>query len=272
MSESVRVLGSVLVRNEDIFVERAIRNAAAFCDRIYAFDHQSDDHTWDALRGLAQELEHLEVRRTPRTTDSHRPFEPHAGTRTWVLGIDGDELYDPTGLARLRDQLLDGRHEDVFRLKAHVLNCDALDLEAGTASGFMAPPSRPVTKLFNLAAVESWSGCSQRLHDGRPHFRPGFAWDSMRYLSHTLSWEHDPLRCLHACFLPRSSCEGEREPRRNVNETGEWDRSAVGLLKRKLRQHSPPNAVAALHREGTNWKREWYARGERVTVDATPFI
>lgn len=272
MSDSVRVLGSVLVRNEDLFVERAIRNAAAFCDRIFAFDHLSHDETWSTLQRLARELEHLEVSRTPRTTDSHKPFEPYAGTRTWVLGIDGDELYDADGLSRLRNQLLGGGHEDVFRLKAHVLNCDALNLEEGTASGFMAPPSRPVTKLFNLAAVDSWTGCSQRLHDGRPQFRPGFEWESMRYLSDTRSWQDDPLRCLHACFLPRSSREVEGAPRKNVNETGEWDRSAVGLLKRKLRQHSPPNAVAALHREGTNWKREWYARGERVTVDATPFL
>jgi hypothetical protein len=272
VNKPVRVLGSVLVRNEDLFVERAIRNAAAFCDRIYAYDHLSNDETWDILRRLARELEHLEIRRTPRTADSHKPFEPHAGTRTWVLGIDGDELFDEAGLARLREQLLAGEHEDVFRLKAHVLNCEAFDEDDGTASGYMAPPSRPVTKLFNLAAVDSWSGCSERLHDGHPQFRPGYHWESLRFLSDTLRWEEDPLRCLHLCFMARSSRESEGASRRNVNETGEWDRSAMGMLKRKLRRHTAPNAVAALHREGTDWKREWYARGERVTVDAAPFI
>jgi hypothetical protein len=33
----------------------------------------------------------------------------------------------------------------------------------------------------------------------------------------------------------------------------------------------PPD-VAELHRAGTNWKREWYARGDLLTVDATPFL
>jgi hypothetical protein len=42
---SVRVVGIVLVRNEDMFVERAIRNVAAFCDRIHAVDHVSTDST-----------------------------------------------------------------------------------------------------------------------------------------------------------------------------------------------------------------------------------
>ena len=39
----MQVVGIVLVSNEDVFVERAIRNMAAFCDRIYAVDHLSSD-------------------------------------------------------------------------------------------------------------------------------------------------------------------------------------------------------------------------------------
>ena len=37
--DAVQIVGSVLVRNEDVFVERAIRNVAAFCDRIHVVDH-----------------------------------------------------------------------------------------------------------------------------------------------------------------------------------------------------------------------------------------
>jgi hypothetical protein len=43
------IVGSVLVRNEDVFLERAIRNVAAFCDRIFAVDHRSKDRTWEIL-------------------------------------------------------------------------------------------------------------------------------------------------------------------------------------------------------------------------------
>jgi hypothetical protein len=57
-----------------------------------------------------------------------------------------------------------------------------------------------------------------------------------------------------------------------INETGFYDRSLIGAVKRKLRGPWVPPDVAELHHAGTNWKREWYARGEAVTVDATPFL
>ena len=42
-SRRVRIVGSVLVRNEDTFVEQAIRNVVAFCDRIHVVDHCSTE-------------------------------------------------------------------------------------------------------------------------------------------------------------------------------------------------------------------------------------
>src|SRR2546423_15487382 len=59
-----QIVGSVLVRNEDVFVERAIRNVAKFCDRIHAVDHASNDGTWPTLQSLARELDKLDVRRS----------------------------------------------------------------------------------------------------------------------------------------------------------------------------------------------------------------
>ncbi len=82
-------MGSLLVRNEDVFVERAIRNIVTFCDRIYVFDHLSNDRTPDILRALAREFDHVELERSPRTTDSHRPLErsmraPRPGRSVWT--------------------------------------------------------------------------------------------------------------------------------------------------------------------------------------------
>jgi hypothetical protein len=189
-----------------------------------------------------------------------------------VLGVDGDELFDPAALARLREAVLGGEHADVFRLKGHVLNCDELDGEAATAAGYMAPPSRPITKLFYLGAVDRWTDVAERLHEGEIDFRPGYGWDSMRYLSETLGWDDDPLRCLHVCFVPRSSRDTGERDRPNLNETGKYERTVVGALKRRLGAPPIPNAVAELHRAGRSWKQDWYTRGPRVTVDATPFL
>jgi hypothetical protein len=268
----VRIVGSVLVRNEDLFVERAIRNVSDFCDRIHVVDHVSDDRTWSILRALTRELPHVEVRRARRASESHRTLERYVGTPTWVLGVDGDELFDPLALARLRAALLAGEHADVFRLKAHVLNCERIDGATLTAEGYMAPPARPVTKLFNLAAVESWTGCLERLHDGDVIFRPGYDWGSVRDLSESTTWQDDPLRCLHVCFLERSTRDRERgRERQNLNESDMFDRTPLGALRRRLRPRVPTQ-VAELHREGSSWKRSWYTRGRRLAVDAAPFL
>jgi glycosyltransferase involved in cell wall biosynthesis len=253
-----QIVGSVLVRNEDAFVERSIRNVAGFCDRIHAVDHVSTDRTWEILERLAAELDHLEVERSRNSATAHRLLAPYAGTATWVFGVDGDELYDPAGLQRLRTALLAGEHADVFRLKAHVLNCDELDEH--TAGGWLAPPSRPITKLFNFGAVESWKESPDPLQAGDVVFKAGQHWESRRDLADSTSWEDDPLRCLHVCFLPRSSAD-DGDARANLDESGAYDRGPFGALKRLVRP-----------RRNASWKHDWYARGEHVTVDAAPFL
>ena len=269
----MQVVGSVLVRNEDVFVERAIRNVASFCDEIHVVDHDSEDGTAEILCALANELDHVHVVRSKDAGISHRLLEPYAGTESWVLGVDGDELYDPSGLRTLRADLEGGAHDDVFRLKGHVLNCD--ELGGGNASGYMAPPSRPVTKLFNMAAVTSWKGCPERLHAGSALFRDGYGWDTMRYLSESTSWDSDPLRLLHVCFLKRSSRGGldPAEGRRSVAETGAFRQGVLGFPARlRFRRRSMDPRLKEYRREGRTWKREWYGRGERMTVDASPFL
>ena len=270
----MQIVGSVLVRNEDVFVAHAIRNVAAFCDRIHVVDHVSTDRTWDEIRSLAAEFDHIEPRRSRNSADAHRMLEQYAGTQTWVIGVDGDELYDAAGLERFRRDLLAGAHADVFRLKAHVLNCDDLDRATRTAVGWLAPPSRPVTKLFNFAAVESWTDSPDPLQAGRAAFKPGYEWETRRDLADTTTWESDPLRCLHVCFLRRSSADPDDGGvgRRNLDESREFDRGLIGSLKRRVRPPAPSPKLVELERQGKNWKREMYARGDRVTVDASPFL
>ena len=269
-----QIVGSVLVRNEDVFVEQSIRNVAGFCDRIHAVDHLSNDRTWEILRSLAAELDHLDVHRSRRSALAHELLEPYAGTATWVIGVDGDELYDPEGLALFRHELLAGAHADVFRLKAHVLNCDELDRAEGAASGWLAPPSRPITKFFNFGAVDSWRGIAEPLQGGDPDFRPGYHWEARRDLASSTAWDVDPLRCLHVCFVRRSSHDPADVGggRRSLAESREFDLGPLGTLRRLVRRPKPAPHILELEQQGRNWKQEWYARGERVTVDAAPFL
>ena len=263
------IVGIVLVRNEDVFVEQAIRNVAGFCDRIHAVDHVSTDGTWTILQWLEREYPQLDARRSHHAGDSHALLEPYAGTETWVFGVDGDELYDPERLAGFRQELLDGAYDSAFKVASNVLNCVELDQRRRSATGYLSPPSRSITKLYNFAAIDEWRGDgAERLHGGSIAFRDGYDESSVDNIGERLPWDETPLRCLHACFLQRSTAEparsGESYARPILEETQLQDRSLVGALKRRLKRRGIP--------EASTWKREKYMRGDLVTVDASPFF
>lgn len=270
----MQVVGISLVRNEDRFVRRALSNVASFCDRLLVADHMSTDGTPEVLRDLARELDHLEVRRIAHSAESHAMVEAFAGTDTWILAVDGDEVYDPAGLTRLRSDLEGGAHQDVFRLRPAGLHCEELDEETGSARGYLSPPSRPLVGLLNFAAIESWTGVrSERLHGGDIRFRNGFDLESWRHLGMDLGWDESPFRDLHVCFLRRSTVDPDVVPktgRPNLAETGAFRRDVLGPFERLA--HRMLGRRSARSREASDWKADKYRRGERVTVDASPFF
>jgi glycosyltransferase involved in cell wall biosynthesis len=270
----VQVVGIALVRNEDLHIAQAISNVAAFCDRIHAVDHMSTDGTWGALRALAAEFDHLDVRRARHTRESHRVLEPYAGTDTWVVRVDGDELYDPAGLERLRSALEGGEFNRAFRVQANVLHCASIDRATNVATGYLSPPSRPITSLFNFGALTSWTGGLERLEGGRTTFRPGHDWYSVDPLFERYSFDDSPLRYLHLCFLRRSSADAEivEHPRLTLSESGAHRRGLAGTLERAVRRPIVSASIQEVHRRGSTWKLEKYARGPLVEKDVAPFF
>jgi glycosyltransferase involved in cell wall biosynthesis len=270
----VQVVGISLVRNEDRFVRQALLNVAAFCDRILVADHMSTDGTPEILRELSSELDHLEVRRIAHSAESHTLIESFAGTDTWILSVDGDEIYEPAGLGRFRKQLEGGAFDGVFRVRPAGLHCDELDSSRALASGYLSPPSRPLVGLLNFAAIDGWSGVrAERLHGGDIAFRDGFDLDSWRHLGMELGWEESPFRTLHVCFLRRSSSDGDDVPetgRRNLAETRAFRRGLLGPIERFVRRVLRRDA--GQERQDSEWKAEKYRRGGRVTIDASTFF
>jgi len=262
----MEIVGVMLVHNEDVFVERALRNAAGFCDRIHVADHMSTDATWQIVEALAGSLDHVDAVRVRATGDSHALVEGYAGTDTWVFGIDGDELYDPVGLTRFREDLLAGAHQEHFSLKGNVLHVTELDRAAARASGYLAPPSRSVTKLFNFAGIDSWTACyRQYMHDGEIAFRPGYSRESLGLLGERQPWEESSLRCLHTCFLQRSSLDTSElavRGRPSPIDLGGKTRTRVSALLDRVRP--APTASA--------WKDEKYRQGELVARDVALFF
>ena len=264
---AMEVVGIVLVRDEDLFIEQAIRNVVGFCDRILVCDHGSKDQTPEILAHLAGEFpEKIEVHRVRHPGVSQELIAPLAGTRTWVFGVDGDELYDPDGLRTLRGQLEAGQYDDAWVLFGNVLNVKRLDRRNQTATGHLAPPCRSMTKLYNFRAIERWEGrCVERLHGGRLVFRSGFHEGLRRNLHEEVDWEHSVYRCLHLCFLRRSSLDVEVEgveARRNIMDRHAWSWGKLWrVFLSKLTGKRP-----------TNWKEEKYARGPEVTVCGRVFL
>jgi glycosyltransferase involved in cell wall biosynthesis len=266
VADPAKIIGITLVRNEDVFVEQAVRNALDFCDRLIIADHYSTDKTYEIVSKLAAEFpDKIELRRITDTRESHFLINGFAGSRTWIFAVDGDEVYDPAGLARLREEVLAGKYDGWWILFGNVLNCTAVDAAAGTAAGYLAPPCRSMTKLFNFSLIESWDGAvTHVLANGTIKFKPGHDALQRLNLHEQLSWDESHYRGLHPCFVPRSSRDGESgHARPNVSENRRG-----GLIERfrKIvnRLLGRPNV--------SEWKMEKYARGPLVTIDARAFF
>ncbi len=102
------------------------------------------------------------------------------------------------------------------------------------------------------------------LHGGTVHFQPGFDDNRKRNLQEELPWEDSPLRCLHLCFLPRSSLEKPGGAvRENIMEI--YRGGLFGTLRRLGNR--------LLGRATTSrWKHDHYCRGPLLTVDTKPFF
>lgn len=261
--DPVKVVGIVLVKNEERYLEQVVRNIAGFCDKILLCDHASTDATPGILETLTKEIPHAELHLLNHPRESHDLLKPYCGSNTWIFAADGDEIYDLSGLRKMKERLHAGEFDNAWTVFGNVLNVTSLSADHSTASGHLAPPCRSMTKLYNFSAISSWDGdCIERLHGGQPVYRPGYAATSRRYLHEEMPWEQADFRCLHLCFLPRSSVDASTM-RRNIVET-----YGMGHVRAQLAKLTALFARA----RSSRWKNERYRRGPVVTVDSTPFF
>lgn len=259
----MKLVGIMLVRNEDIFVEWAIRNALPACDNFIVANHRSLDRTAEILQALREEFgDRIQVHHIRKSDNSHDLIRKYAGSQTWILGVDGDEIYDPHGLLRLREKLLAGEYADSWVLFGGVLNVRKLDGQS--AFGHLSPPCRSMTKLYNFNAIEDWAGpCAERLHGGFIRFRAGYHAQLRLDLHTQCPWEELDFRCLHVCFLRRSSLDPENGvPRKNIMDVRAWDVPKAFQKLRGLLLRSPV----------PDWKEQKYARGPLVQREISAFL
>jgi glycosyltransferase involved in cell wall biosynthesis len=267
MDLAPRIIAILLVRNEDIFVEQAVRNVLDFCDEVFLADNGSRDETFSILQRLVDDHPtKLHLHRIGNPSESHDLIKNLAGQDVWVFGVDGDELFDPVGLARLRRRLLNGELADVWLVRGNVLHCLELDADRRRARGYLSPPAPSMTKLHNFSLIESWDGGGrnpERLH-GREglRFKPG-AFENKLELNKIEAWDEASLRCLHVCFLRRSSGDRGQLARRNIPDQNA-PRPAPRRAWTRVRE-------LARIPEQSSWKNH-YRVGPVEVVSAEPFF
>ncbi len=268
MAHDIKIIGIFLVKNEDRFLDPVISNTLAFCDKLIIAENRSVDDTRIIAEKWQKRSDKVVVQTIEHPAESHRLIRGYCDSRTWVFGVDGDELYDPFGLAVLREKLLAGRFDRYWAVYGNVLNCVAVDEEKRLATGYMAPPCRSMTKLYNFHAIYDWADCPhERLHGGNVRFRHGWNEGKKRQLHKELTWDESYFRCLHLCFMPRSQVD-------RVDKNGMVIRENIMEMKdHGLRRWlGMARSLMTGRAKYSDYKKEKYMRGPQVQVDCSVFL
>ncbi|MCY4393788.1 MAG: hypothetical protein OXC10_01450 [Rhodospirillaceae bacterium] len=274
MTEGPQILGVWLLRDEENFAAWSLLNAVEFCDRVLVMDNRSRDRTRQIVEAVAARYRHVEILDVDDARDTHKYLEDYAGTRTWVFGVDGDEIYDPAGLARMRPRLLAGEFDGYWRIAGHMRHVLGIRFDRAEAFGYTQPDAPEGTKLFNFSVIDDWRpGPHERLH-GRKSivFRPGYARDSVLRVWKSEGWDQTDFRCLHLCFVTRSrfeasSPEKEAETTGRANPRERWgERSLLRRVRRAVMRRLDPHYDLK-----RNYKRRNYARGPVASFEITGF-
>ena len=228
-------------------------------------DHRSTDQTAGIVKRLAEREPKIQYTLINHPREAHEMVRPYCNTPTWIFPVDGDELYDPHGLARLRPEILSGKFNQYRQFYGHSLHCEEIDLSTRTALGYMTPPCRTVTKFYNFGALKDWEGpCNERCHGGRIIFNPGWSETSNWVILDQFAWDDSPFRLLHTCFMRRSSQQNDGLfPIPNVAET-------YGLTK--LRKIECWINYLLGRPKSSSYKFEKYRRGALTKNDISRFI
>jgi len=206
----VKIISISLIKNEDLHIKKILNNVVDFCDEMIILDNMSTDGTYDIAQKFTKDhSDKVNLKRIESFKHSGKFIQEYIGTKTWVMSVDGDDLYDHIGLKRVRAEILDGKFDDKWQVSGYFLNATEVDWDKKLAKGYMSPPGRPCVKLYNFYGIKSWPMRRHRMHGGRPRFKRGYGISSRYSMHEEMDWEESYLRYLHLCFIPRSSQDND---------------------------------------------------------------
>ncbi|UZJ37313.1 glycosyltransferase [Prosthecochloris sp. SCSIO W1103] len=265
---AIQIIGIILVRNEDIFIKNVINNISQFCDRIIVTDHQSNDKTPEIIKKLAKKNKKINYLRIQHPKESHTVIEKYAGTNTWIFAVDGDEIYDPEGLHKFKKKLIEGTFNNYWQIKGNVLNCTSINHKDKIAKGYLSPPARSMTKLYNFSIIEKWNNCPQRIHAGDLEFKKNIKNTPTLELFKHIEWDDAHFRCLHTVFMQRSSKEKRIITTTRLNpaekmsaEQARESNNHIKYLRKNLKSYFR-----------LDWKNKKYKKGKLTTKNIATFL
>ena len=211
---SIEIIGISVVKNEDIYLSQAIKNIINFCDKIIIVDNNSSDETVAiAKKYVSQYPDKISLRLVDKISDLQSIVTPFVGENKWIFGVDGDELYDPNGLHKLRSRILEGGYQNYWMLRGYFFHLIKINLKSQIGVGYLAPPSKDPNKLYNFKLLKSWDGDGKQTifhpytHVFKNEKYNTFHLPKRKFLFKKSKWEDCMLRCVHTRLLKRSSKE-----------------------------------------------------------------
>jgi len=221
MKKLYKIIGLMMIKNEDRFVATALEKALPFVDHMIVLDTGSCDETiYKITPLLASARCSSEVHIGVDLIDTHDFVQPYIGKPIWLFGVDGDEIYDTVGLMRIRKRLLAGVYEAVHQIRGWYVHVESDNVsqesDRRTVQGYFGPPAPSHTKLYNCANILKWPN---------DHTAGVFDCDTRETAKAAVSfvesktWSESQLRCIHMKRLIRSSLQNSQSFKRSPKET-----------------------------------------------------
>ena len=212
------IIGICLFKNEDIYAKRVVSNIIDFCDKLIIIDNESTDDTLEIVRDNFSRNFKVKIIRCSNHAQTGKYTYEFFKTKTFLFAVDGDEIYDPVGLERIRKDIKDGVYDSSWKISGNSFHVE--EWTDDWISGFTCPPNKHVVKLYNFNVIDDWIQ-GERLHGMGVSPYPSyiesqidvkFCNEKGQPQNQIIPWGFSNLRCLHTCFMPRSSKDlGVRE-------------------------------------------------------------
>ena len=260
------LIGVFLVKNEEHFIAWSLMNVVDSCDHIIVLDNLSTDRTKEIVQNVARLHSHIEIIDVKNANKTQKYLEQYFGTETWVLGVDGDEIHDPIGLAQLRMRIGRGEFDGYWSVSSTYLHVTEFDFPKSVACGYISPPAKAGLKLYNFNAIENWQSKwrkRERLHGKGLVFRDGYSKQQTYSFSKHYSWDTADFRCMHLCFMKRSPKDNHDYPFNRISDRkNPAESKLLRRITRKIEQMNP---------RSSDYRTKRYARGTVSRFDISNF-